>query len=89
MAKPVVGQGWRCPAPVGSVALSVAAKAVDPDAIVWTGDAELNLEDQDVVNFGIPVGYEDFVRNHLAKKSVKHDELVEKITRPGSPERVL
>ena len=66
-------------APAGSVALTVAAKAVDPDAIVWRGDAELNFEDQGVVILGTPLGHEEFVRSHLAKKSVKHDQLVEKI----------
>ena len=66
-------------APAGSVALTVAAKAVDPDAIVWRGDAELNPEDRGVVILVTPLGHEEFVRSHLAKKSVKHDQLVEKI----------
>ena len=63
----------------GCVALTVAAKAVDPDAIVWRGDAELNPEDQGVVILGTPLGLGEFVRSCLAKKSVKHEQLVEKI----------
>ena len=46
---------------------------------MWRGDAELNPEDQGAVVLGTPLGHEEFVRSNLAKKSVKHDQLVEKI----------
>ena len=72
-------QLWNRAGVAGSVALTVAAKAVDPDAIVWRGDAELNPEDQGVVILGTPLGHEEFVRSHLDKKSVKHDQLIEKM----------
>ena len=66
-------------APAGSVALTAAGQVLDPDAIVWRGDTELNTEDQGLVILGKPLGYEDFVRINLAKKSGKHDQLIWKI----------
>ena len=66
-------------APAGSVALTAAAQVHDPDAIVWRRDAELNTEDQGLIILGTPLGHEDFVRSNLAKKSGKHDQLIQKI----------
>ena len=56
-------------APVGSVALTAAVQVLDPDAIVWRGDAELNIEDQGLVILGTPLGHEDFVRSKKVRQT--------------------
>ena len=42
--------------------LQVAARVVDPEAIVWRGSAYLPASEQGVVILGTPLGYADFVR---------------------------
>ena len=65
--------------PSGCEATTIAARAQDENAIVWRGDHELPLVQQGVKLLGTPLGHVAFVEDQLAKLSVSHSVLFERI----------
>ena len=59
--------------------LQVAARVVDPEAIVWRGSADLPTSAQGVVILATPLGQADFVREYLEAKSDSHRTLLARI----------
>ena len=59
--------------------LRLAARAEDPDAVVWKADVNLPSEAQGVVILGTPLGHPDFVQAHLRSKIDSHRSLLERI----------
>ena len=57
--------------------MQAAAQVVDPNARVWCGDGELEVQGLRVL--GIPIGTPAFVRSELRKKSVLHSVLLDRI----------
>ena len=56
-----------------------AARAFDPNFVVWRGDATLPTEDQGVTILGTPLGHPDFVEASLQAKSREHDTLFDRL----------
>ena len=69
--------------PTHMEALQHAARALDPDAVVWRGDPDLPTRDQGVVILGTPLGHADFVEDHLRSKIAAHQTLLERIPAVG------
>ena len=65
--------------PSGCEAMTIAARAQDENAIVWRGDHELPVVQQGVKLLGTPLGRAGFVEDQLAKLSVSHSVLFERI----------
>ena len=63
----------------GCEVLEDAARLVDPDAVVWKGDLELPLSQQEIKILGVPVGRKEFVEHELDSRATSHAELLEKI----------
>ena len=63
--------------PPGCTQLTAAAQVVDPDARVWCGDGEPEVQGLRVL--GIPIGHPAFVRSELRKKTILHSVLFERI----------
>ena len=63
----------------GIEAITRAARAVKPDAIVWRGDMLLPLEEQGTKVLGAPIGHPAFVHKYLEKKSIEQAELLQRI----------
>ena len=79
--------------PSGCEAMTIAARAPDENAIVWRGDHELPPVQQGVKLLGIPLGHAAYVENKLAKLSLSHSVLLERIQAvtnlPVEPSRLL
>ena len=65
--------------PSGCEAMTIAARAQDENAIVWRGDHELPPVQQGVKLLGTPLGHAAFVEDQLAKLSLSHSLLFERI----------
>ena len=65
--------------PSGCEAMTIAARAQDENAIVWRGDHELPPVQQVVKFLSTPLGHVAFVEDQLAKLSVSHSVLFERI----------
>ena len=63
--------------PPGCTQLQAAAQVVDPNARVWCGDGEFEVQGLRVL--GIPIGNPAFVRSELRKKTVLHSVLLDRI----------
>ena len=63
----------------GIEAITRAARAVKPDAIVWRGETSLPPEEQGIKVLGAPIGHPAFVHKYLEKKSIEQAELFQRI----------
>ena len=61
--------------PSGVEALTRAARAVKPDAVVWRGNPMLPATQQGLKVLGIPIGHEAFVQRFLENKSTEQQVL--------------
>ena len=68
----VWNRGGHCPP--GCTHLQAAAQVVDPDARVWCGDGELEVQGPRVL--GIPIGNPAFAHSEPRKKTVLHSVLL-------------
>ena len=59
--------------------ISRAARALNPDAVVWRGDHRLPVVQQGVVVLGSPVGHDEFIKAKLMSKVTEHQTLLERI----------
>ena len=63
----------------GTEDLTRAARALNPDAVVWRGDHRLPVVKQGVVVLGSPVGHDEFIKAKLMSKVTAHQTLLERI----------
>ena len=59
--------------------MTIHARRIVKDAIVWRGEEKLPVRQQGVRVLGLPIGREDYVKNQLAKKTEEHQVLIDRI----------
>ena len=72
--------------PTGIGALTRAARAVKPDAVVWRGDPLLPVHKQGLKILGIPIGQPAFVADFLERKSREQQALFQRIPWENDPQ---
>ena len=74
-------QLWnRCVSEPSSVAeLTLAARLVEPDAVVWKSDPELPLSQHGLRVLGALIGHPLYIVDQLASKSAEHELLFQRI----------
>ena len=65
--------------PAGVVELTVAARLVEPDAVVWKSDPEFPLSQNGLRVLGAPIGHPLYIVDQLASKSAEHELLFQRI----------
>ena len=55
------------------------ARRTVKDAVLWRGDQNLPVGQQGIRVLGVPIGQEEYIKNHLAKKSDEHQVLMDRI----------
>ena len=65
--------------PAGWEDLEAGARMLDPNAIVWRGNADIPSAKEGLKILGCPVGHPDFVQDQLSKFSDRHDALLDRI----------
>ena len=66
-------QVWNraCEEPVGVHELTMRARILDPDAVVWRGDVDLDPSQRGLKVLGSPIGSDEFVRTQLRSVATK------------------
>ena len=59
--------------------MTIHARRIVKDAIVWRGEEKLPVRQQGVRVLGVPIGREDYVKNQLAMKNEEHQVLIDRI----------
>ena len=54
---------------------TIRARRIDPDAVVWKGDAGLDPSQRGIKVFGSPIGSDEFVRTQLHATVIEHASL--------------
>ena len=65
--------------PSGCEAMTIAARTQDENAIVWEGTTSCRQFNREVKLLGTPLGHAAFVEDQLAKLSLSHSVLFERI----------
>ena len=65
--------------PRGVDVMTKIARRTVKDAVLWRGDQNLPVGQQGIRVLGVPIGQEECVKNHLAKKSDEHQVLIDRI----------
>ena len=65
--------------PRGCEDLTRAARALNPEAVVWRGDHRLPVVQQGVVVLGSLVGHAEFIKAKLMCKVTEHQTLLERV----------
>ena len=65
--------------PAGVVEVTLAARSVEPDAVVWKSDLELPLSQDGLRVLGVPIGHPLYIVDQLASKSEEQEFLFQRI----------
>ena len=65
--------------PRGVDVMTKIARGTVKDAVLWRGDQNLPVGEQGIGKLGVPIGQEEYIKNHLAKKSDEHQVLMNRI----------
>ena len=65
--------------PAGEEELTASARVLDPNADVWRGNHALSTSAQGFKVLGVPIGHPNFVEEFLARKTIEHELLFERI----------
>ena len=74
-------QVWNraCEEPAGVHELTMRARILDPNAVVWRGDVDLDPSQRGLKVLGSPIGSDEFVRTQLRSMATKHATLLQRI----------
>ena len=75
--------------PAGVAELTLAARSVEPDAVVWKSDAELPLSQNGLRVLGAPIGHPLYIVDKLVSKFVEHELLFQRIPAVEDPSSVV
>ena len=65
--------------PAGMHELTIRARCLDPDAVVWRGDVGLHRSQREIKVLGSPIGSDEFVRTQLHVTATEHASLFQRI----------
>ena len=70
--------------PAGMHELTIRARRIDPDAVVWRGDAGFDPSQWGIKVLGSPIGSDEFVRTQLHAAAIEHASLLQRIPEGSS-----